>query len=76
MSNGKSYKGSCFCGAVEFTIAGRQVEPVPLVRVTRIVLNDEPAWLRVRPPLVALTPDGFRALEREIRAFGIDPESD
>ena len=22
MSNGKSYKGSCFCGAVQFTVSG------------------------------------------------------
>ncbi len=22
MSNGKAYKGSCFCGAVQFTVSG------------------------------------------------------
>jgi len=25
MSNGKSYKGSCFCGAVQFTVSGEPV---------------------------------------------------
>lgn len=40
------------------------------------VLTGERSWLRVRPPLVALTDDGFAALEREIRAFGIDPHID
>lgn len=25
MSNGKTYKGSCFCGAVQFTVSGKPV---------------------------------------------------
>jgi len=39
-------------------------------------LSGDRAWLRVRPPLVALTPDSFATLEREIRDFGIDPATD
>lgn len=34
------------------------------------------AWLAVRPPLVALSEDEFAALERRIRAFGLDPTVD
>ena len=33
-------------------------------------------WLRVRAPLVALKPDEFKKLEKTIRAFGIDMQSD
>ena len=48
----------------------------PALKGVMAVLSDDPAWLRVRPPLVALTPESVRALEREVRAFGIDPETD
>ena len=48
----------------------------PALKGVRAVLSDDPAWLRGRPPLVALTPESVRALEREVRAFGIDPETD
>lgn len=29
-------------GAIEFTVAGRTVEPVPLTRVSRVIVTDEP----------------------------------
>lgn len=40
------------------------------------MLTGEAAWLRVRPPLVALTTDGLAALERQVRAVGIDTTRD
>ncbi len=48
----------------------------PALKGIMAALAGERAWLRVRPPLVALTDEGFAALEREIRAFGIDPNID
>jgi hypothetical protein len=30
MSNGKAYKGSCFCGAVQFTLSGEPAGKVSL----------------------------------------------
>jgi 4-hydroxy-tetrahydrodipicolinate synthase len=40
------------------------------------MLTSDKAWLRVRAPLVALTPEQFQALEKTITAFGIDTKSD
>ena len=34
----------------------------------------EPAWLRVRPPLVALTTSEMHTLMAGIAALGVDPE--
>ena len=48
----------------------------PALKGIMAVLTGERTWLRVRPPLVALTDEAFAALEREIRAFGIDPDVD
>jgi len=48
----------------------------PALKGIMAMLSDDAAWLRVRAPLVALSPDGFAALEREVRAFGIHPETD
>jgi 4-hydroxy-tetrahydrodipicolinate synthase len=48
----------------------------PALKGIMAVTTGDMAWLRVRPPLVALTPDRYAALEREIRAFGIDPRTD
>jgi 4-hydroxy-tetrahydrodipicolinate synthase len=48
----------------------------PALKGVMAVLTGERDWLRVRPPLVALTSDDFAALERELRAFGIDPGTD
>lgn len=48
----------------------------PALKGIMAALSGERAWLRVRPPLVALTDEGFAALERDVRAFGIDPNTD
>ena len=49
---------------------------VPALKGVMAALSGEEAWLRVRPPLVALTPDQFEALVQTVRAFGIDSHSD
>ncbi len=49
---------------------------MPALKAIMAVQTGERDWLRVRPPLVALDPDAFAALEREVRAFGIDPKND
>ncbi|NDP61341.1 dihydrodipicolinate synthase family protein [Polaromonas sp.] len=49
---------------------------MPALKGIMAMLSGEPGWLRVRPPLVALTPEEFQRLEKTIRDFGIDPESD
>ncbi len=48
----------------------------PALKGIMAVLTGERAWLRVRPPLVALTGESLAALERQIRAFGIDANTD
>ena len=45
---------------------------MPALKGIMTILSGEKAWLRVRPPLVALTDDGLAALEKQLRAFGID----
>jgi 4-hydroxy-tetrahydrodipicolinate synthase len=49
---------------------------MPALKGIMAMLSGDPAWLRVRAPLVALTPDEFKALEKSITAFGIDTKSD
>lgn len=49
---------------------------MPALKGIMALLSGDPAWLRVRAPLVALSPAEFNALEKSIREFGIDPESD
>ena len=49
---------------------------MPALKGIMSMLSGEPGWLRVRAPLVALTAGEFTALEKTIREFGIDPESD
>ena len=49
---------------------------MPALKGIMAILSGEPAWLRVRAPLVALTADEFSALKKSIGAFGIHPESD
>ena len=49
---------------------------VPALKGVMAALTGEKAWLRVRPPLVALTPDQFEVLEKVIGSFGIDSQSD
>jgi 4-hydroxy-tetrahydrodipicolinate synthase len=48
----------------------------PAMKGIMAALTGERGWLRVRPPLVALTDDAFAALERELRKFAIDPMTD
>lgn len=49
---------------------------VPAVKGVMAVLSGEEAWLRLRPPLVAFSPDRFEAFEKTVRAFGLDSQSD
>jgi 4-hydroxy-tetrahydrodipicolinate synthase len=49
---------------------------VPALKGIMAALTGEEAWLRVRAPLVALTPDQFEAIEKVVRTFGIDSQSD
>lgn len=49
---------------------------MPALKGIMAMLSGDQAWLRVRAPLVALTPDEFKALEKSITAFGIDTKSD
>ena len=49
---------------------------MPALKGIMAMLSGESDWLRVRAPLVALTPDEFQRLEKTIRDFGMDPESD
>ncbi len=49
---------------------------MPALKGIMTILTGETAWLRVRPPLVALTAEGLVALERQFRAVGIDTTRD
>lgn len=49
---------------------------MPALKGIMAMLSGDKAWLRVRAPLVALTPDEYQALEKTIAAFGIDTKSD
>lgn len=49
---------------------------MPALKGIMAILSGDETWLRVRAPLVALTPDQLKALEKTIRAFGIDTKSD
>ena len=49
---------------------------VPALKGVMAVMTGEEAWLRVRPPLVALTTEQFEALEKTVCTFGIDSQSD
>ena len=49
---------------------------IPALKGIMSMLSGDKAWLRVRPPLVAMTPAQHAALERQVRAFGIDPSRD
>ena len=49
---------------------------VPALKGVMAALTGDEAWLRVRPPLVTLTLDQFEALEKAVRTFGIDSQSD
>ncbi|UUZ67958.1 dihydrodipicolinate synthase family protein [Polaromonas sp. P2-4] len=49
---------------------------MPALKGIMALLSGDETWLRVRAPLVALTPDEFKALEKTIGTFGIDSKSD
>ena len=48
----------------------------PALKGVMAVLSGEKAWLRVRPPLVALTEAAYDTLAGQVRAFGIDRAND
>lgn len=48
----------------------------PALKGIMAIVTGQRGWLVVRPPLVALSPDEFAALERTIRALGLDPALD
>jgi 4-hydroxy-tetrahydrodipicolinate synthase len=49
---------------------------MPALKGIMAMLLGDPAWLRVRAPLVALSAEEFKSLERTILAFGINPDRD
>ena len=49
---------------------------MPALKGIMAILSGDKAWLRVRPPLVALSPTQFTALEASIHAFGVERVSD
>jgi len=49
---------------------------IPALKAIMAQLDRDPAWLRVRPPLVATTPDRSAELERQLRAVALDPARD
>ena len=48
----------------------------PALKGIMAALSGDKAWLRVRPPLVALTESAYNTLEGQVRAFGMDREAD
>ena len=49
---------------------------IPALKGIMAILSGDQSWLRVRPPLVALTADEFTVLGKTITAFGIDTKYD
>jgi len=49
---------------------------MPALKGIMAMLTGDKAWLRVRAPLVTLSPEQFQALEKAITAFGIESKSD
>ena len=48
----------------------------PALKGVMALLSGDKGWLRVRPPLVALSEPAFETLSAQLRAFGIGRESD
>jgi 4-hydroxy-tetrahydrodipicolinate synthase len=48
----------------------------PALKGVMAMLTNDKAWLRVRPPLVALTDSGYDMLSKQISTFGIDQNVD
>jgi len=49
---------------------------IPALKGIMSLLEQDPAWLRVRPPLVALSADEQGKLEALVRSLGIDKRAD
>jgi len=49
---------------------------MPALKGIMSLHTGEPAWLRVRPPLVCLDAVELQSLEQKMRAFGLDPAHD
>src|SRR6185295_19370933 len=49
---------------------------IPALKGIMASLQADPAWLRVRPPLVALSDPEYERLAAQMRSFGIDPHAD
>lgn len=49
---------------------------MPALKGVMAAMSGDRAWLRVRPPLVALSDEAHGVLERQVREFGIDPATD
>jgi 4-hydroxy-tetrahydrodipicolinate synthase len=49
---------------------------MPALKGIMAMLSGDKTWLRVRAPLVALTPEEYTALEKTISAFGINTKSE
>lgn len=49
---------------------------MPALKGIMAMVDGDAGWLRVRAPLVALTPAEYQALEKAITAFGLDTKSD
>ena len=49
---------------------------IPALEGIMTILSGDPAWLRVRAPLVALSDAELATLKQKLDAFGIDPARD
>jgi 4-hydroxy-tetrahydrodipicolinate synthase len=49
---------------------------IPALKGIMASLHDDPAWLRVRPPLLALGDAEYKRLAVQMRAYGIDAGAD
>lgn len=45
---------------------------MPALKSVMATLHNDPSWLRVRAPLVAMTPEAHAAFAKEVQAFHID----
>jgi 4-hydroxy-tetrahydrodipicolinate synthase len=45
---------------------------MPALKSVMATLHDDPSWLRVRPPLVAMTPEAHADFSQQVQQFKID----
>ena len=45
---------------------------MPALKSVMATLHNDPSWLRVRPPLVAMTPEAHAAFAQQVQQFSID----